>query len=817
MLSNYLRVALRAVQRHKAFAFINISGLGLGMAACLLIVLFVRDELSYDQWHTDKDRLYRVTYHATNNNDYARIPPPIGPHMADFFTEVETAARVFTGNMSVQVPSAIPGQPDQTFEETNLFFVDSTFTDLFPLTAIQGPANPRVEQPFTVLLNEEVAERYFGNDNAVGKTLRINGNYTFTVAGVVQDMPRNTHFHFNLLLPYDDMFKVVEEQTGAGMRQNFAQNWVMSHSITYVRLHEGASPDGVNARFPDLVATHAPEQLQVGQTFSLMPVTDIHLRSNTFLEVEPQGDIRYVYIFSGIAVLTLLLPCFNFINLATAQSMSRSLEVGVRKALGAHQGQLFRQFMSESAFIAGLAFVLALGLTLIGLPYLNDLTGKELTAVALLDPVIILGFVSVFAVTALLGGTYPAWLIARTNVVRALRGAASTRAGRRFSLRQGLVAAQFAISLALVAGSLVVFKQLNYMMDRPLGYQPDGVIAAPLFSQNMNSLFVGMDGELRQRLNAFEDRISQEPGVLGSTLSRNALGLGSLGRGTLPEGQDSETPMFIPAMAVDYDFLDLYGLDIVAGRSFEQERGTDHTNAFIVNEAAVRSFGWNTPQEALGKSINLEGKQGQVIGVVRDFNYQSLQNAIEPALMEVNVPAFRTISIRVAGNGVGNTIATIERLWEEFFPGRAFDYIFVDAQLATQYQTEERLGDTVQAFSILAIIVSCLGAYGLVLFNVRRRQREIGVRKVLGASLPNLLRLLYGELTALFVVGLVIAVPLVYYLGTQWLADFSYRTTIGVDVFLWSGLLMIALAWITISFQSIKAARLNPVDCLRDD
>lgn len=817
MFRNYVRVAFRAVRRNKAFAFINISGLGLGMAACLLIVLFVRDELSYDQWHPDGDRLYRVTYHATNDNDYARIPPPIAPHMPDFFTEVETAARAFSGNMSVQVPSEIPGQPDQTFEEERLYFVDSTFTDLFPLIAVQGPASPRVEQPFTVLLNEEVAQRYFGNQNAVGKTLRINGNYTFTVAGVVEDFPTNTHLHFNMLLPYDDMFKVMGEQTENGMRQNLGLNWVISHSYTYARLHPGASPDGVNARFADLVSTHAPEQLQVGQSFSLMPVTDIHLRSQTFLEPEPQGDIRYVYIFSGIAILTLLLPCFNFINLATAQSMSRSLEVGVRKALGAYQNQLFRQFMSESALVAGLAFVLALVLTVAGLPFLNDLTGKELSTVALWDPVILLGFFAVFAVTALLGGTYPAWLIARTNVVTALRGALSKATGRRFSLRHVLVAAQFAISLSLVAGSLVVFKQLDHMLNRSLGFESSGVIAAPLFSQNMNTMFSGMDGALRQRLNTFEERIAQEPGVLASTLSRSAIGLGAVSRGTLYEGRESETPIFTPTMSVDYDFLDLYALEVIAGRSFEQDRGTDHTNAFIINEAAVRSFGWETPENALGKSINIEGKEGNVIGVVRDFNYQSLLTSIEPAVIEVNVPAFRTVSVRIAGNNMSTTIASIERIWEEFFPGRAFDYVFLDEQLANQYQTEQRLGGTVRAFAILAILVSCLGAYGLVLFNVRRRQREIGVRKVLGASLPNLLRLLYSELTVLFVAGLVIAIPLVYFFGTQWLDGFSYRTTIGVDVFLWSGLLMIALAWITISFQSIKAARLNPVDCLRDD
>ncbi|MEM1093404.1 MAG: ABC transporter permease [Bacteroidota bacterium] len=811
-----LRLAWRRVRRQKAFATINILGLALGMAACLLIVLFVQDELSYDTHLQDVDRLYRVTYHATMGNDYARVPPPIGPRMPEFFGEVEESARAFSGNMSVAVPATLPGQADATFEE-NVWFVDSTFADLFPMEAVQGIAPSRAMQPFQLWINEEVAERFFGETNPVGRTVQMSGDYTYTIAGVIRDFPPNTHFHIDVLARYDDMFRVMGEQTGAFMQNNLAQNWVISHSYTYAKLLPGADPAAVDARFAELVETQAPEQLRVGQSFSLMPVKDIHLRGDTFLEPEPQGDIANVYLFSLIAVLTLLLPCFNFINLATAQSMGRTAEVGVRKAIGAQRGELFRQFFSESMWIVGVAFVLAIGLVVVGLPYLNTLTQKELSALALLDPVIVLGAVGVYVLTSLLGGSYPAWLIAKTNIVMALRGRVTQAMGRRFTLRRVLVVAQFAISLVLLASTFLIYKQVSFLTSQSLGYEPEGVVAAALYSSNMNNLFTGVDGEMRSRLNTLEAQLADVPGVTGTTLSRTPLGLGHVSRGTTYEDQPDETPIFVPVMAVDYDFLDIYGVDMVAGRDFDQDRGTDHTDAFIVNETAVQRFGWGSPEAALGKQVNVEGKDGTVIGVTRDFNFATLQRAVEPAIFEVSVPSFRTLSVRVATSNLSETVEQIGQVWAEVFPERTFTPVFVDEQMATQYENEQRLGQLVRVFAVLAIIVSCLGAYGLVLFNVRRRRREIGVRKVLGASLGSVLGLLYREMALLFGIGVVVAVPLVYAAGQFWLENYAYRTGIGADVFVWSTLVLLALAALTVSYQSLRAARLKPVDCLRDD
>ncbi|GAB5521208.1 MAG: ABC transporter permease [Rhodothermales bacterium] len=811
-----LRVAWRRVRRQKAFASINIVGLALGMAACLLIVLFVRDELSYDTHLDEVDRLYRVTYHSTTGSDYARVPPPIGPRMPEFFNEVEESARAFSGNMSLAVPSVLSGQADATFEE-NVWFVDSTFADLFPMDVVQGIAPSRAMEPFQLWINEEVAERFFGEANPVGRTVQMSGDYTYTVMGVVRDFPPNTHLHIDALAPYDDMFKVMGEQTGTFMQNNLSQNWVISHSYTYARLHPGADPEAVNARFAELIDTQAPEQLRLGQSFSLMPVADIHLHSQAFLEPEPQGNMRNIYLFSIIAALTLLLPCFNFINLATAQSMGRTAEVGVRKAIGAQRSELFRQFLSESMWIVGAAFVLAIGLVLVGLPYLNTLTQKELSALALFDPMILGGALIIYLLTSLLGGSYPAWLIAKTNIVTALRGRVSEVMGRRFTLRRVLVVMQFAISLILLAGTFLIFKQISFLTSQSLGYQPEGVVAVPLYSTNMNNLFTGVDGEMRSRLNTLEAQLADVPGVTGTTLSRSALGLGAVARGTSYEDQVGEDRIFVPAMAVDYDYLDVYGVELVAGRSFDQARGTDHTDAFIVNETAVQQFGWGSPEAALGKSIDLEGKQGAVIGVVKDFNYTSLRRGVQPALFEVNVPAFRTLSVKIAASNLTETLKQVEAAWAEVFPERTFTSVFVDQQLANQYQNEQRLGQLVRAFAVLAIIVSCLGAYGLVLFNVRRRQREIGVRKVLGASLSNVLGLLYREMTILFGLGVLVAIPVVYVFGQQWLDDFAYRTGVGADIFVWSTLVLLVLAAVTVSYQSLRAARLNPVDCLRDD
>lgn len=818
MFQNYVKVALRHLVRHKLFAAINITGLGLGMACCLLILIFVRHELSFDRHVPDADRIYRVTYHATNGNDYARIPPPIAPLLPDFFSEVETAARAFAGDLSVRVPATAGRTEEAAFEEPRVTFVDSTFFDVFPLTFIHGDPTQRLTEPFTVLLTEEVAARYFGDANPVGQAIVLEGAYTFTVVGVVQDFPTNAHLHVNLLLPYDNMYDVVGAQAGAAMRQNLAANWVISHSFTYVKLKPGTAPARVEQRFEALVAQHAPPQLQVGQAFSLTPLLDIHLHTpDVYLQPEPQGDIQYVYVFGAVAFLTLLLPCFNFINLATAQSIGRTLEIGMRQALGAHRRQLFGQFLGESLVVCTLAFGVALGLAGLGLPYVGELLQRDLTPALLWDPLVIAGFGMVLLVTGLLGGSYPAFVIARTDIVPALRRRVAVVPGRGFSLRKVLVVLQFAISITLIGGTALIFQQLHYMLNRPLGYETEGVVAVPLFSQNMLTIFSGVDEEMRSRLNAFEETIAENPRVRGATLSRSAPGLGIVARMVTFEGATSDDPIFVPSMAVDYDFLDFYGLELVAGRSFDQARGTDHLDAFIVNETAVREFGWDRPAEALGKAINLEGKEGQVVGVVRDYHFVSLQNPVGAMLMEINVPAFRTVSIRVAADDLPATLGYLEDVWMQFFPEQAFDYTFLDDQLGNVYEAQQRFGGLLRLFALLGVVISCLGAYGLVMYSTRQRRREIGVRKVLGASLPQILGLLYRELAVLFVAGLVIAAPAIYVAGQWWLEDFTYRIDPGPGVVLLSGALMLALAALTISYQSVKAALVNPVDCLRSE
>ncbi|HMB94015.1 MAG TPA: ABC transporter permease [Rhodothermales bacterium] len=817
MLRNYLKVALRTLSRHRLFSFVNVVGLGLGMACCLLLLLFVRHELAFDRQVPDAERVYRVTYHATNSNDYARVPPPIAPLMPTYFNGVEAAARAFSGNVSVLVPGAETGGDDQSFEETSVYFVDSTFTDIFPLTFVQGDDSQRLAQPNTVLLNEEVAERYFGEQNPVGKTIVLEGDQVFTVRGVVEDFPEASHLHFNVLLPYDNMYDMQGEQAGAVMRQNLAQNWVISHSFTYIRLAPGVTMESVTERFAEFVSDNAPEQLQVGQSFSLTPLLDIHLHTpDIFLQPEAQGDIQYVYIFAGIAFLTLLLPCFNFVNLSTAQSIGRTREIGVRQALGAQRRQLFGQFLGESLVVSALAFLLALVLVIPGLSVMSDLTQRTLTPDLLLDPLVLLGFVGVLLLTGLLGGAYPAYLIARTDIIAALRRTTTSLGRSAWSPRKVLVALQFAISIALIGGTVLIFQQINYMTNRSLGYQPEQVVAVPLFSQSINSFFVGVDEAMRSRLDTFEETIAQHPGVLGSTLSRNAPGLGVVGRGTQLEGSDDVT--FTAAMSVDYDFPEFYGMEIIAGRNFDRARGTDHQNAFIVNETAIREFGWGkAPTDALGQQLNLEGKDGEVIGVVKDFNFVSLQNPINALIMEINPAAFRTVSIRLAGGDPTETMAFLEETWNETFPEQAFNPNFLDTQLVTQYDLQARLGRLVRLFAFLGIVISCLGAYALVMYSARQRRHEIGVRKVLGASLPHILGLLYRELTILFIVGLLIATPAIYFAGTWWLENFTYRIAVNPGLILLSGFVMLALAWLTISYQSLKAARVNPVDCLRDE
>ena len=734
MIKNYFKTAVRSLLRHKSFSIINILGLTGGLTCSLLILLFVVDEYSYDKFHDKKDRIYRMEYFISNF-DIARIPPVMGPELKEYFSETEAVSRMFSRSVSVQVGD---GASAERFEEPNVTFADPDLFQIFSFDLVGGDISGALSQPFTVVLNSEIARKYFGEANPIGQQIQMEGNHSFKVIAVVKDFPSNSHVHFNMLVPYDNMYDLEPATLAEGIRQNFKQNWMVSHSPTYVLLEKGADPENVNTKLVDFVKEKIPQQQQRGQTYQLQPLLDIHLNDDVMAQSESPGSIMFIYIFIAVGVLTLAIACINYVNLSTARSLQRAKEIGMRKVLGAWKSNLIFQFLGESFVTTFLAAFLAFGLTTILIPQLNELTGKELSVEVLYRPMIIGGFLGLTVLASLLAGLYPAFFVTRVSPIYSVKGLVSSNSQGGLSFRKGLIVVQFVISVVLISSTLIVFEQLDMMRNRPLGFQKEHIINVPVQSQNFNNVFGGVDEQKRQKMNAFENELKNLPGVVGSTVSSTVPGFGMVNRNVIPEGYTQEEAVIAPVYSVDYDFTEVYDIEVVAGRTFSEDYGTDHTSAFLINRFAVDEFNFGSPEEALGKSINIEGKKGQVVGVVEDFNFLSLSQPMNPLIMEIAVGQFSVFSIKLANKNIPETLEQLSGVWNDFFPEETFDYNFLDESLDQNYADQERLGRTVGYFAILAILISCLGSYGLIMFIATGKMKEVGIRKVLGASVGGL-------------------------------------------------------------------------------
>ncbi len=810
MLKNYFKTAIRNMLRNRVFSFITVIGLASGLTCVLLILTFVTDELSYDKFHSRKDNIYRITYNIQNFS-IARVPPIFKEHLNDYFPEVEKSARFWSRSVSIK----IPGATERKFEESNVNFADPELMEIFDFELVNGSLQDALVQPFTVILNEEMAEKYFEKDNPIGKTIIMEGNKSFKVTAVVKDFPANSHTHFDMLLPYDNMYDLEPETLREGIRNNFKLNWMVSHSPTYVLLKEGSNPENVNERFKSFVTDKIPENMQKEQSFVIQPLSDIHLNDDVAAQAEPPGSFTFLYTFGAVGVLTLLIACINFINLSTAKSLERAKEIGMRKVLGAWKGSLVGQFLGESLITSVIAAIFSIGFTILFLPLLNGVTNKALSASVLLDPMVLLIFIGILLLTSLLAGLYPSFFIANFSPLKSLKGITSGTAN--LSFRKGLIIVQFIISIMLISSTLIVFDQLNFLRNKPLGFQKNLMVVSSIQSANFNSVFGGVDDNRRQKLNAFEDQLESEIGIVASTLSSVVPGFGVVNRNVIPEGFTAQDNMFAPVMSVDFDFIETYGIEVLAGRGFSEEFATDPTEAMVVNEEALSAYNFGTPNEALGKSINLEGKQTKIIGVVKNFNFMSLENGMQPLLMEISVGQFSTLSVKISNNNIPETLAKIEQVWNEFFPDETFSPTFLDENLAQAYEAQENFGKLIGYFAFLAILISCLGSYGLIMFVANQRRKEVGIRKVLGASIKHVVMLLSWRFLILVVVSLVLAVPIIIYAANSWLEAFYYRIDLSVFHFLIAGLVTFLIVFITVSLQSYKAAVANPVASLRSE
>ena len=802
MFINYLTIALRNLLRYKGYSAINVLGLAIGIACCILIMLYVQDELSYDQHHEKNDRIYRLAESAVvagRSIEAAVTPPPWAPVLAKDYPEIEQITRIKPPNSRWLIR-----YQQNRFYEKNFVFADSSVFDIFTIPLVQGNARSALAEPHTVVLSESMADKYFGDDNPIGKVITGDDLYKFTITGVMRDLPKNSHFHFDFLASYASLApnNLYGEPTTM-------QNQGFSHDLyTYLLLKEGYAPEDLERKLPGFLEKHLGDQLDgtgIEARPFLQPLPDIHLHSNLEGEIEPNSDVRYVYIFSSLAVFILLIACVNFMNLSTARSARRAQEVGIRKVLGAHRNQLIKQFTGESILFSLIALVMALGLVHVLLPQFNLLSGKALEMdyqSTWLVPVL----VAIALVTGIVAGGYPAFILSSFRPVAVLTGALKAGATHSF-LRKILITFQFIISIVMIVGTIVVLDQLEYMQNKNLGFEKEHVVVVRM-----------PDDEVLKGYRAYKNAVLQYPEIVNVSTSTSVPGGQPSLNLVTPEGvQEDESPVYQVIWA-DFDFVETLDIKIASGRKFSTAFATD-SSACLINETAVRSLGWETP---IGKTIRFTGAPDTnpshtVIGVMADFHNQSLRQRVEPLMVLFNAPSVFMV-IRIQEQNLSRGMEVLHDQWRQTYPNHpAMDYSFLDEDLEQLYQAERRLGSVFIIGAALSILIACLGLFGLSSYMAEQRTREIGIRKVLGATIPNVILLLSRDFTKLILLAFVIGAPVSYYAMGTWLEDFPYRIDLSAWVIMFSGLTALVIAWLTVGYQALKAATANPVDAVHGE
>ncbi len=798
MLINYLKIAFRNILRNKAFSIINISGLAIGMACCVLILLFVQDELTYDSYHEKADRIYRLIARNQSAGE-ERYFAPIGAPVAEVFDqslpEVQKAVRFNRGSRVL-----VDYQGKKFFEE-RFFFGDPTVFDVFDFPILRGNPQLALSAPFAVVISETAAKKYFGDGDPVGKSIIVDKNHSYTVTAVMEDVPSNSHFHFDFLASLETLANLHGER--------YLKHPGYLAFYTYLLLEENTDPNELERKMAEGVKRFYGEKIAAMRTFFLQPLESIHLQSRLEYEIEANNSISFVYIYSAIAFCILLIAAFNFVNLSTARSTKRAREVGMRKVLGAFRYQLVKQFIGETVLFSVLSLFFAMILVRLFLPVFNSLTGKQLPLNFLIDPSVLLGFVGIVAVVGVIGGLYPAVFLSAFEPIRTLKGNLGT-GGKSRSFRRFLVIAQFTISIVLVIGTFVIQNQLRFMRSKNLGFDKEQVVVIPMHDQNTQQAYEYIKAEFRNNPSVLS--VAASSSVPGKSITNIAYRL---------EGLPDDDHFSMDTFFVDYDFLKTMGLEVAEGRGFSEEFGTDEENAFMLNEAAVRELNW---QSALHKQVIWPSdlrrkdaivKKGQVVGVVKDFHVASLHESIGPVLFQIRPSSFRFISARISPADIPDTLSFFREKWGQISPAFPFEYTFLDEDFDKLHHADDKVGRIVGIFSILAVIVACFGLFGLASFAAEQRTKEIGIRKVMGASVSGIILLLSREFTKWILVANVLAWPIAYFSMNRWLQNFAYKTSPGIGIFVLSGLLAFFISQATVSYQSVKAALSDPIDSLR--
>jgi putative ABC transport system permease protein len=795
------------MKRHKAYSAINILGLAIGIAACLLILQYVSFELSYEDFQKNGDRIYRVQQDRYDNGklstQWAAGAYAAGNSFKDAIPEIEEYVKVVgNGRVTAEVNQQ-PVKIEKVFFATNSFF--SVFT--YPL--IGGNKNTALNEPFKAALSETSAKRLFGTTNVVGKSLNLNRNSLYTVTAVYKDPPVNTQLRPDILLSYATFKKWNTDSTGNGPETA----WLWDGCLTYLQLRKGADPKAVEKKFIPVVDKFTAADMKKynsGVIYHLQPLKDIHLYSHYMLEPGENGDGGTVYLLLGIAFFIVAIAWVNYINLATARAVTRAREVGVRKAVGSQRKQLVLQFLTESALLNTFALVLAVLIMLVAIPGFNSLSGQHLSFGLFGRSDFWLGLLGLFIVGVFFSGLYPAFVLSGFRPIEVLKGKLG---GTKQSaiLRKSLVVFQFTASLFLLIGTVTVYQQIQYMRKQSLGINIDQTLIIP-------PPIVGIDSTFVQKINAFKQELQRQSSVRQITVSTSIPGeaVGWNAGGIKLVGQDESKQKQYRVIGVDYDYIKTYGLKIIAGRAFSKDFGSDK-HSVIFNRKGIQQLGFNDPDEALGKKIDFWGDQYTIEGVAENFHQQSLREAYEPLILRLIPDLNANISIKTSAENAGQTVQVARAQWDKFFAGNTFEYFFLDDHFDEQYKADKRFGQVFVLFTTLAILVGCLGLFGLASFTTLQRTKEIGIRKVLGASVTHILRLLFREFSFLLVVSFVIAVPIAWLTTATWLRGYAFRIDLQWTYFILPFVTIVIIALVTVSSQSIKAAVANPVKSLRTE
>ena len=785
MFKNYLLVTVRNLKKNSTYSLLNIIGLAVGMMAFILISLYVQYELSFDKHYEHAERIYRVVREGR-----AFTPPPLGPELKEKIPEVESVSRILRSS------NTLVSHEQTHFLEEEFFWVDPEMLEIFSIPFTSGNPETALNGPFTIVLSQSVAKKYFGDADPMGKTLTVSERYAFKVTGIFSDMPANSHLVMDVAVPYETYFRVMN---------NDITSWRSNFSYTYVLLHEGSDPQEMENKIAPLIEAPLFKAAGVKEPypkyFFIQPMTEIHLHSHLEQEIGVNNDMKYILLFSSIAFLILFIACVNYMNLATARSLRRGKEVGMRKVVGAQRGQLIAQFLGESVTTALLAMIFSIIMVLAALPSFNSLVQRQLGLNPLHNPQLFLGLVFTTLFVGLFAGSYPAMRMSGFRPISILSGA-FTRSPKGSSLRNVLVLAQFAITIFLIVCTIAVREQLKFIKTVDIGFNKEQIITLPC-----------RVGSIRQNIQSIKTALLQSSDIIAVSTS-----------GCLPNnidtftsrdwtGRNPEEPIPIYYNTADYDYIDLFGIQIVQGRNFSMDFPSDETGVFLVNETAVKVAEWESP---IGRKLtHWNGKTGEIVGVIKDFHLHSLHRPIEPLYIFLDNRNFSNVAIKIRTANIPATIDYVAEVMKKFSPSYPFSYSFFDEVFERAYFTEQRMGRVFGAFAILGIFIACLGLFGLTTFAAEQRTKEIGIRKVMGASDSKIFLLLSKEFVKWVLLANLIAWPIAYFAMNKWLQNFAYRIHIGIVAFLISGGAALLIAYLTVSYQSIKSARANPVESLR--